>query len=363
MTRDTSDYIIERFTLDDPYGKEIIDLISGSFIRDETAQKDGASVIFTEQTFNIMYGSPSTNQELFIRAIHKPTNQMVGFLGSIPRNLSIEGTIYKFIVPSWLCVHWEHQRKGLAKAMGKKMLEEGVKMGYDGGFAIHEPEQHGVDTSYAVARETGTKINRLVTMKEFIIRVFDIEATASVVRLRWFEKLFFRTKLKIKEVKNPKIRLFKPTDSKQIYQLIQDLVNKSQIAIVQSFEEVDWMLNHQNVSCVVHENDDGIVDGFIVAWEFLVAGFGNKVPFGWLDTVHTYNLEQSDVEDLANFLSKTGVERGWKGMQTPYIPYFKAKPFKKANFFYFPKKMHLDLFNLADIPIPEKIDTFYFDWR
>lgn len=363
MANNNSDYIIERFTLDDPYGKDIIELISSSFIRDETAQKEGASVIFTEQTFNIMYGSPSANRELFVRAIHKPTNEMVGFLGSIPRNLSIEGTIYKFAVPSWLCVHWQHQRKGLANAMGKKMLESAILMGYDGGFAVHEPEQHGMDTSYSVVRDTGIKVQRLITMKEFIIRVFDIEATASVVKLKWYEKLFFKTKTKIKPVNNPKVRLFKPTDSEQIYKLIQDLVKRNQIAIVQTFEDIDWMLNHPIVSCVVHENQEGIVDGFIVAWEFLLAGFGIKIPFGWLDTVHTYKMNESDVEDLANFLNKTGVDRGWKGMQTPYIPYFEAKPFKKANFFYFPKKMHLDLFNFTDVPIPDKIDSFYFDWR
>ncbi|MCK5158912.1 MAG: hypothetical protein KAR08_07135, partial [Candidatus Heimdallarchaeota archaeon] len=105
------------------------------------------------------------------------------------------------------------------------------------------------------------------------------------------------------------------------------------------------------------------INGYILAWEFVLAGFGNQVPFGWLDTVHAYNLSGSEVKDLANFMSEEAIKLGWKGLQTPYIPYFDAKPFIKANFIFFGKKVGIDLFNWSNIPIPEKIDSMFFYWR
>lgn len=54
-------------------------------------------------------------------------------------------------------------------------------------------------------------------------------------------------------------------------------------------------------------------------WEFILAGFGNQVPFGWLDTVHAYNLSGNEVKDLANFMSEEAIKLGWKGLQTPFF--------------------------------------------
>ncbi|MFW9922885.1 MAG: GNAT family N-acetyltransferase [Candidatus Thorarchaeota archaeon] len=362
-TFDIGDYYIEQFKLEDPHGKDLIDLITSSFLNDEAAQSDGASIVFNEQTFYTLFGTPSTEKDFFVRAIDKKTKAIVGFLGTIPRNLAINGEQYKFAIPSWLAVHHKHQRKGIAKALGKGLLEIAKEKGYDGGFALHEPEQHGIDTSKAVARETNIPLHRLVWITKYVIRVFDVDKIASVVKLRWYEKLFFRFKVKIPEVQNSNIRFFKPDDIKQIYELIQDLVKRNQIAIVQEFKDIEWFFQNKNVLCIVHENNEGKIDGFITAWEFNLAGFGNVIEFGWLDMVHTYKLKNNEIRDLANFFTVEAKKKGWKGLQTPYIPYFDAKPFQKANFIFFPKKLSLDLFNIKNIPIPEKIDSFYFDWR
>ena len=334
-----------------------------AFLADEEAAKEGAVLIFTEDTFNIMFGAPSANKELFVRAIDKTTNEVVGFLGSIPRKLSIEGKRYNFIIPAWLAVHWKHQKKGLAKAMGKKMLEIGLEAGYEGGFALHEPEQHGVDTSRAVAREMGFLLERLVRIKQFVIRIFDVEKVATVVKLRWFERFFFSFKQKVKAVKSSQVRIYESKDLDQIYKLIEKLVERDQISIVPDYQDVKWMLENPKVICAVHEDKQGKIDGFAIVWEFLLAGFGNKHPFGWLDAVHTYQLSVQEATELANFLCLAAKKRGWIGIQTPYIPYFDAKPFKKANFVFFRKKLNLDIFNPKNIPLPKRVRSFYFDWR
>ncbi len=83
---------------------------------------------------------------------------------------------------------------------------------------------------------------------------------------------------------------------------------------------------------MIHEGEDGLVDGFLLAWEFQLAGYGKAVPFGFLDLVHTYRLSFQNTVDLAWFLCVTSKARGWAGLQSPYIPYFNPKPFKNARF-------------------------------
>ena len=182
-------YIVERFTLDDSEFNSYAELITKAFLADEAAQTDGASIVFTEQTFRTIFGAPSINRELFVRAIHKPTNEVVGFLGSITKNLTINGEIYKTAIPSWLAVKKEHQRNGIAKSLGKKMFESAREMGYEGGFAFHEPEQRGIDTSTAVARDLNIPLQNLSFMTQFVIRVFDPTATVKVIKVKWYEKL------------------------------------------------------------------------------------------------------------------------------------------------------------------------------
>ena len=198
-------YVIEQFILKDSDIKEFAELITGAFLADEVAQDEGAVLVFTEQTFKTIFGAPGTVRDLFVRARHKPTNEIVGFLGTINKNLSIAGKKYKTAIPSWLAVHKDHQRKGIAKAMGKKMMELGKAAGYEAGFSFHEPEQHSIDASTAVARETNTPLHRLISLDKFVIRVYDTDATTSAVKLKWFEKLYFRLKEKVGKVNSKQI--------------------------------------------------------------------------------------------------------------------------------------------------------------
>ena len=357
------DYLIEQFAIEKESFEEFSKLITQAFLSDETALLEGASIAFSEDTFNIMYGAPSIDKDTFIRAIHKPTGQLVGFLGAIPRKLSIDGKIYKFSVPSWLSVHSKHQKKGLAKGMGNKLFEVGIEKGYDGGFSLHEPEQHGIDVSSAVARDMKIKFQRIVTLNKFVIKAFDVNKTATVVRLRWYEKLVFKLFQKVKTIKSEKIRTFQDKDIPEMFKIIQEQVERNQISIVPELEDLKWMLKNPKVNCVVHEDDEGKVEGFMLAWEFILAGMGNKIPFGWFDMVHIHRLTNKEAGNLAYYLCQKSKERGWYGLQTPYIPYFDMKALKKAKFFFFGKKINLDVFNLTDVEIPENVESFYFDWR
>lgn len=361
--KNDGEYIIEQFTIDRDNFNEYANLITQAFLSDENALQEGATVAFSEDTFNIVYGAPSVDKNLFIRTIHKPSGQMVGFLGAIPRNLSIFGNIYKFAILSWLCVHSDHQRKGLAKRMGKKIFEISFTTDYDGGFSFHEPKQHGIDVSTAVSKEMKIPFQTIATLNKFVIKAFDVDKVSTVVKLKWYEKLVFRFFEKIKTIDSKHIRNHQEKDILDMFEIIQDQVKRNQISIVPDLEDFKWMLKNPNVNCVVHENNKGKVKGFILAWEFILGGMGNKVPYGWLDMVHIHRLNIKEASNLANYLCQTSKERGWFGLQTPYIPYFDMKPLKKAKFFSFSYKINIDIFNLKNVNIPEEVETIYFDWR
>ena len=363
IKNEVEEYIIEQFTIEKDKFNEFSKLITEAFLSDETALSEGASIAFTEDTFNIVYGAPSYDKELFIRAIHKPSGKMVGFLGGIPRNLSINGEIYRFAIPSWLSVHSKHQKKGLAKSMGVKLLEIGYTKGFDGGFSLHEPEQHGIDVSKSVSKEMNLPLKRVVTLTKFVIKSFDVDKISEVVKLRWYEKLIFKFYQNFKVIKNDKIRQYRDSDIPHMFEIIEEQVERNQISIVPEYDDFEWLVKNPKVNCVVHEDDNGKVKGFMLAWEFFLAGMGNRQLFGWLDMVHIHRLSLKEAGNLANFLCQMSKERGWNGLQTPYIPYFDMKPLKKAHFFFFGKKINLDVFNMNNVPLPEKVDSFYFDWR
>ena len=135
-------YLIEQYTMEEKEHKKIADLLSESFLSDPAAIDEGASILFSDKTIKLIFGSPTVKKNYFVRAVYKKTNEIVGFLGLIPRDFRIKKQTYKFAIPAWLAVHHQHRRKGLAKMIGEKMLEIAQKESFDGGFALFEPEQH-----------------------------------------------------------------------------------------------------------------------------------------------------------------------------------------------------------------------------
>jgi len=315
------------------------------------------------EAFETIFGAPSTDKECFVKTVYKPTNEVVGFIGLVPRTIDIEGKEYKFGIINLLCVHPDHRKKGLAKRMGTKLFEIGKKLGYEGGFAYYQPEHYGKDTSTSVTRAEKIPVTRVATFSKFIVRIFDAKKTAKTIKLKWYEYLVFKLLQSVPKVKNPRIRKYKSEDLDDISEIMKDFVERNQVSIVPQYEDLKWFLNQPNVSCVVHEDENGKVDGLMWAWEFKVGGFGHSTPFGWLDLVHIHRLSKKDATDLCKYLCETSKERGWSGIQSPYIPYFDSGPLKKAKFFFFSMILHLDFLNLTDIPFPEKLESIYIEWR
>ncbi len=355
------EYIIERFDFKLEDLKKYLEIVRNAFINHK--HDEGGTILFDEQTFGIMFGSPFQRRDLFVKATHKESGQIVGFVGAIPRHLHYKGKEYKFGVPAWLSVHPEHQKKGLARAMGFKILEYGALQDYDGAFVEFDLDDHGIDAWESIFRGKNYEINELIKMQQFIIRVFDVKKLSSVIKLAKVEKFALKLLQKVPKVKNPRIRKGNPEDYEQIYELLQDHKERNELSVVREKNDFLWYLNQPGVNLIIHEDNSGVVDGFIIAWKFLLAGFGNVVDFGWMDSVHIHRLSLKDATDLCKYFSKTAKEMGWAGIQSPYLPYFNSKPFKRAKFIFYPKIIQISLLRYKQTPIPKKVKSFYFDWR
>lgn len=355
------DYVVEQFVLEESGYAELARLVESAFLSD--AAQAGGTIAFTEGTFRLMFGSPSMPRDLFVRAVHRQSGQVVGFLGGIPRSVSCRGRVYRLGVPAWAAVHPAHQRQALARRMGMKLLSIAKEKGFDGGFAFFEPEAHGVDMAGSVAREAGFRARELARIQRFLIRVFDVEAARRVAKLRWFERLGLRLLASTPLPRRSRVRRARPDDAERMYELLADHVARNQLAALREREDFAWYLANPDLIAVVHEDEQGLVDGYVVAWKMHLAGFGHAVPFGWLDLVHTHRLERPAAVALVRLLCCEAKTAGWVGLQMPFIPYFDPRPFLRARFVFFPKQLVVSLLDFGGIDLPEQVESYYFDWR
>jgi ribosomal protein S18 acetylase RimI-like enzyme len=353
------DYLIEQFSLSDANFAEIARLVDSAF----NPQNKGGTIAFDIETVRFMLGSPHLPHDLNVRVVYKPTGETVGFTGGIPRDLAWKERKYKFGVPTFQAVHKDHQRKGLAVKMNLKMIEVAKQLGFEGGFATYEPEEHGIDAILKVVKDHGLEMRQIFKIRQFVVRSWNIKRMESVVKLSILERIGLRFLQGLPKVKNHRVRKFRPEDGVRVFALMQDHIDRNDLSVVRNHDDFLWYINQPGVLCAVHEDQSGQVDGFILAWKMNLAGFGNMVPFGWLDIVHTYRLNIREATDLCKYFCGAAKDMGWVGIQTPFIPYFDPTPFKKAKFIFYPKKLLVNVYFLKKVEFPEKIERFYFDWR
>ncbi len=237
----SADYTVERFSLANADIGEISSLISATF--EHHGLEQGGSIAFDEVTFRLIFGSPHADAELFVRAVHLPSGKLVGFLGGIPRTLSVTGKVRRFAVPAWASVHWEHQRQGLALAMGRELLRAARERGYDGGIAMFEPEAHGIDTARAVMREASLELSELCVVKRFLIRV--LECPRSGARSAPEPRRANRPPRAPTRSVSPKLsaRRARPEDHERLLELTRDHESRNDIAVVRERDDFLWYLS------------------------------------------------------------------------------------------------------------------------
>ena len=361
MTANQDEYRIERFTLDKSNRSEAIEVMRAAYLTNDP--DEGGTISFTEDSFHILCESPAIPKDLFVRAIHVPTGKMVGFLGSTPRTLHFKGKKYKAAFPGFLAVDPAHRRNGLAMKMGVELFQLGRKYDYEAWFALYEPEAHGINTAQAFEREQGLPYIVVLPLEKYLIRVFNVTKAKRIIKLKWYEALGLNLLKHVRFSPSGKVRLMKKKDIGPIIDLMDDHRERNEFALTRDEDDLRWFLTQPGIVCVVHTADDGRVDGFIAAWQFNIAGFGNKEPFGWIDLIHAYKLNKKEGRALCEGLCYYAREKGWLGLQTPLIPYINQISFKAARFVDFPKGLILVLHPLVDLPDFKEASSYYFDWR
>jgi len=376
-----NEYSVEIFDLKKENFDSFAELITQAFLSDEAAQKEGTTVVFDTATFRRIFGSPYLENQLIIRVIHQASGAMVGFMGGLPRNLCLnekknnsrQSKEVRVIVPSWAAVHPDHKRKGIGSLMATKFIEVASERGFSYSYAIFEPEQNGIDLGNATAeRNSAIESTKWFNINWFIIRIFDIPAVRKVMKLKFYERWIIRLisppgTPSLKPLKNGcKVRLFQPQDKAKIFELLDEYRSTKNAAIIKNREDFDWYMDQPGIICCVHEDNSGAVNGFVLAWEFSFAGFGEIIPFGWLDLINVDHLSKRSATNLIRYFNIQAKQKGWKGIQTPYIPYFPIRPFLGANFLTFPKKMIVQIFGLKNSDLSffkTSPDTCFLDWR
>ena len=80
--------------------------------------------------------------------------------------------------------------------------------------------------------------------------------------------------------------------------------------------------------------------------------------------VHFNHLSTKEAAKLSNYFCLQAKKKGWVGIQSAYFPYYDAKPFQKAKFIFFGKKLFMDIAAFKDIVEDVgEIKSIYIDWR
>ncbi|HMF32009.1 MAG TPA: hypothetical protein VKK79_11365, partial [Candidatus Lokiarchaeia archaeon] len=248
-----------------------------------------------------------------------------------------------------------------------KMLQITMERGYDGGIGTFEPERHGKDAARHVVAMTGIKVQDCPPINKMIVRILNFDLMVKAVRMNGIERLGLKLVQhppKPMHPPNPRIRTFDADqDGERIYELMADHVSHNQLSFVREHDDFLWYLHQPGVLCVVHENDQHEIDGFLLAWKMMLEGAHGAEPFGWMDNVHFYNLSQEEAVDMCKSICIAARDLGWAGLQMPYLPYFSHKPFRKAGFLLIPRGVFMRLYYYKPVDFPAKITSFYFDWR
>lgn len=360
LEKNDDDYLVEQFTLDEKTLPDIVKLIDHAF----SPQSRSGVLSFDEETMNLVFNSPYTPRDAFVRVVFKPTGETVGFMGGVIRILGHKKVKYRFGAPGYLSVHNDHRQKGLAVKITMKLIEVAEKLKVDGAFLPFDRNEHGLDVYRHMIRDHGLSMQKIITIDDVLIRVWDVDTMVRIMKTSKLERFGLKMLEKLDKVSNPLIHLARPNDHEQIFRLMGDLVEKNDFAVIRIHDDFMWFMQQRGVICVVHENTSGEVDGFIIAWKMMLACSSGKAPFGWLDTVHLYNLSLKDSVDLCKYLCIAGKQAGWLGIQYPYIPYFNPLPFFLTKFILYPRYLVFYASFMRPLDFPKKVSKkFYLSWR
>jgi len=358
-----TEYFVEEFNLEEEHYPHIVQVTNDAF---SGHHYEGVGALFFDiESINMFFGSPFLSKCIFVRAVHKETGEWIGFCAAIPRMLSVKTAHreYKTYLIGFYTIKQKYQKMGISRALGRLIIKIGIEKGLDGYIAFFEEGEHGIDAANSVSRKTKQPLDSFLNVDNLLLRVLNVSKFSRIVNLKFHEKMGLKLLESVKNRENASIRQYSESDFPQIKELLGDFPKNNIISLIRDPIDFKWFIENKRVTTVVHLNQQAKVDGFIAMFKFHITGFGNIEAIGCIDTIHTYNLNEDDARDLANFLCLTAKELGIVAIQTPKFPYFDVTPFKKSGFIEFPHGTNASFFNFTEIQIPNDVESCYLELR
>ncbi len=211
--------------------------------------------------------------------------EIVGFLLNLPRNMALDGKVYKAALSCLLVVRKEQGRKGLAQTMIQEGLRRNQELKYD--FTLFYLETgHRSSRLFAKLRDAGSPIERVKRM-HVIARVLDLEAIKKSENVKSYEVLAMKLLQAHKpptEKDSGMIREATGDDTDAILPLFNSFKQKVRLARVFDEQELAReIINPPVARTLVLEREGGIKGALSYV---IVEHVGKKAaPWAWINHV------------------------------------------------------------------------------
>jgi GNAT superfamily N-acetyltransferase len=191
-------------------------------------------------------------------------DEIVSFMGNLPRRYSIEGKIYRGVYTCLLVTRKELLRKGIAQALIDRALELNKEARYD--LSIYALEKGHRSTQLVKKLEaTGNPVYWL--RRNYVIaRIFDLNRVATSEGLKTWERAAIRV-IGVQKVPKKKeevpVRVYRTDDRDRCLDLLNRYAEKISLALIWDKEELGIELDYPDVSQTLVYEKNGRVEGLI----------------------------------------------------------------------------------------------------
>ena len=240
-------------------------------------------------------------------------DEIVGFLLSIPRIMTLDGVEYRVALTCLLVVRREQMRRGLAQAMIEEGLKRNEALQFD--FTLFYLETgHRSSWMFKKLARAGFPIERVKRMR-ITARVLNMRPIRESENIKWYEGLAMRilgADHPPAGDMDPRTRIAGPEDAPAIAELLNRHKDKVRLARVFSEEEVERELLAGPIARTVVW-DDGGIKGVIAS--VTVDHVGRKtVPWSWVNHVWWDELSLSERFSFTRSYLLDATARGHAGV-------------------------------------------------
>ncbi len=306
-------------------------------------------------------------------------NKLIGFNGVIPGQFRWGSKVLKGGISTYLAVDPSARRHGIARALMHETFRL-IEGDYDILLAYFEFKQLGKKVYESALLKFGDAgpTMKLILKSDWACKILDFdifqESIGIEIPMRQFlekfklstlsscikpdrdciskrvAKKFIETSLKFPERASAagdigkrfkaQITEYQPGNIGAVLELVNRYPNEFELSRKMSRQELEWYLDHKNISTLIFNEKKNEYKGFI---SYLKQTIVSKRPFqvAWVDNGNITDLAPIEQLGLINSMLERAKAEGCAIAVLPRLGYFNNKPFIKAGFLPYPRKFEL----------------------